>query len=172
MTILSRKRFLDRLPTLLTGAKADYIALCLSMHLIQEKPSGYAQGMQTPLYVLLKNIMSMFTAAGVSSLDVVQCWVLIVFYELGHAIYPACSMSLAACAKLARWIGLHREQEILADSEIATVQSEERKRVWWAVLNLDRCVVSSSFCVVDRGAMPEDCSFRPFRCTQPGTLNG
>jgi Fungal specific transcription factor domain len=138
ITIMSKKRFFDQLPTLFARPKADYIALCLCMHLIQQQPSALGDSMQSSIYVNVKSIMGMLTATAAHSLDIVQCWVLITMYEMGHALHPAASMSLAACAKLARSIGLHRRHTGLGEGEATGIEFEERKRVWWAVVNLER----------------------------------
>jgi hypothetical protein len=137
LTTLSRGRFLSRLQNLPTTAPAEYLTLCLCMRLILDIPLG-VDSMHSSLYVTLKSIMSLLTATGVYSLDFVHCWVLIAFYEFGHAIHPACSMSLAACAKLARVIGLHREISQPSRENAITLETEERRRVWWAVLNMER----------------------------------
>jgi hypothetical protein len=139
ITIVSKIRFFDRLPTLSTGADAEYLALCLCMYLLHEKPMPGVESMQSSLYITVKGIMSLLTSTGCRSLDVVQSLVLVTFYEIGHAIYPACSLSISSCAKLARRIGLHKnEPGKIVNNETARVEHEEKRRVWWAILNLER----------------------------------
>jgi hypothetical protein len=138
ITILSKKRVFERLPTVFDEPNADYMTLCLCMRLVQEQPLGIVESMQSSLYVTIKGIMSLLAATGAHSLDMVQCWVLMTFYELGHAIFPACSMSLAACVKLARGIGIQQRDRSREDIQISAIEVEERSRVWWAVYNLER----------------------------------
>jgi hypothetical protein len=135
MPILSHKRFSDRLPALAHDADADFIALCMCIRLVEKRPNTQAQSMQSSLYVTLKGIISLFEAAGHLSLEVVQCRLLVTFYEMGHAIYPAASISAAACARSIRALNFHPRRSVgMADG----FEAEEQKRAWWASVNLDR----------------------------------
>lgn len=139
LSILSKKRFMDRLTVNLTGASADYIALCLVMHLVQQLPESSVRSMQTSLYVAVKSILSMLMATASTSLNVLQAWILIAFYELGHAIFPACSVSIASCVKLLRWLDLYDISKIEEDVQVVGIEKEEQKRVCWSVRKFERC---------------------------------
>jgi hypothetical protein len=138
LSIVSKKRFLDRFAVNLTGSNADYIALCLAMHLVQQLPETSAKSMQTSLYLAIKSILSMLMATSTISLTVLQAWILIAFYELGHAIFPACSVSVASCVKILRWLGLHDILRLEENSQIVGIEKEERIRVCWAVRQFER----------------------------------
>ncbi|KAH8807729.1 hypothetical protein F5884DRAFT_345902, partial [Xylogone sp. PMI_703] len=138
MPVISKKRFLERLPSLLVNAPADFVTLCLCMLLIQQHPVGEDQSMQSSLYATVKSMVSLLESAGYLSLYAVQCRLLIAFYEIGHGIYPAASISIGACVKISRSIGIHRSKAFLLKDNIAKVEREEERRVWWAVVNLDR----------------------------------
>jgi hypothetical protein len=140
LPILSHKRFDDRVHTVFDDtANAGYCALCFCIQLLNEQPSASSsESMQTSQYVKVKSILSLLEATSYLSLEIVQCRVLVAFYELGHAIYPAASMSIATAAKFARLLRLHTSCIEAVEHVPDSIDSEERKRVWWAVVNLDR----------------------------------
>ncbi|KAE8445829.1 hypothetical protein EG329_012752 [Mollisiaceae sp. DMI_Dod_QoI] len=141
LPIISQVRFFERLPTVVSNPQADFILLCLCMHLLSQAPSFPGQNMQSSLYVSVKSHISLLEATGFLSLDVVQARLLVTFYEMGHGIHPAGSTSIAACAQMARLLSLNKKQfQNIDDSYAAKIVSEEQKRVWWAVMNLDRYI--------------------------------
>jgi hypothetical protein len=97
--------------------------------------------MQSSEYIAIKTHVALLEAANYVTLNSVQARILIAFYEMGHAIYPAASLSVASCARSAHYLGLNRKhfqsREHESDQEIRTI-GEEEKRTWWAILNLDR----------------------------------
>ncbi|KIW35706.1 uncharacterized protein PV07_02390 [Cladophialophora immunda] len=95
--------------------------------------------MQSSLYITVKNIISLLEATDYLSLEMCQCRLLIVFYEIGHGLFPAASISIAACAQAARTLGLHNQWSTPVTTQ-HTLDEEERRRVWWAVFNLDRFI--------------------------------
>lgn len=143
--ILSKSRFFEHLPYIYSKPHADFILLCLSVKLIMQKPAGAAlatESMQSTLYVTTKRLIASLEAATCVSLQFVQARALVCFYEFGHAIYPAASSSIAACAKTARCLGLDEtispQQDPRLDVREVDSTAEENKRTWWAILNLDR----------------------------------
>lgn len=144
--ILSRKRFTDslmRLPGQSLMTRADISALCLAMFILQQRPQTGWRSMRSSLYVTMKSIISLLEATDYRSLQFVQCRVLVAFYEMGHGLDAAASTSISACGKAARSIGLHKRDFHTAQDDDVLLLSEERKRTWWAILNLDRCVLDS-----------------------------
>jgi hypothetical protein len=135
LPIISKRRFYQRLPTLAADAKADFTALCMTIKMVEQRPDQHGESMQSSLYVTLKGIMSLFEATGYLSLEIVQSRLLLAFYEMGHALHPASSMSVAACARAVRALELHPKQKAGA---VDNFEAEEQKRVWWATFNLDR----------------------------------
>jgi len=137
--IISRKRVLERLSGGIDKAPADFTALCLCINLLLQPPSQETQSMQTPLYVTVKNTISLLESTGhYLSLEQIQCRLVVTFYEIGHGISPAASVSIAACARMARALGLHESWHQPIRNTHGSVQLEEERRVWWAVFNLDR----------------------------------
>jgi hypothetical protein len=142
LPIVSKKRFYDCLAMDLTlGMPAGFGLLCLCMHLSQQPLGSQLESMQSSLYINVKSIVSLLEATSYQSLEYIQCGLLVTFYEMGHGIYPAASISIGACARLARAIRLHKGKNELPESESARLDAEERRRVWWAIVNLDRYVI-------------------------------
>jgi hypothetical protein len=140
MPILSKIRFRERLQRLSPETGADFAALCLCIFLIQQSPRSQTESMQSSLYISTKSVISMLEATSYQSLEVIQCRLLVSFYEMGHGIYPAAFVSIAACAKLARAISLNRSATHVGQNYLEMIVAEERRRTWWAVLNLERLV--------------------------------
>ncbi|KAK5263229.1 hypothetical protein LTR96_011350 [Exophiala xenobiotica] len=87
---------------------------------------------------MAKSFIGALQSLTMPTLELIQAMVLIVLYEMGHGIYPAASMSIAACARAARSIGLKKRQ---ADTGLEDqVLIELRKRLWWAIFVLDRSI--------------------------------
>jgi Fungal specific transcription factor domain len=139
LSIVSKRRFYERLPHVFARPDADFIVLCLCIRLVLEGPSQEGQSMQSSLYVTIKSNISLLESTNYLSLTFVQCRLLVAFYEMGHGISPAASISIGACARTARALGLNKRNfERIVEDEASRIQAEEEKRVWWAVVNLDR----------------------------------
>jgi len=136
--ILCRRLFFERLPGFYSKPEADFVTLCLCMHLVLQDPTE-GSSMQSSLYVMVKSTISLLEAANILSLAVIQSRILITFYEIGHGILPAASISVSACARSAREYGLNKKkfQQVFEDFQ-TRVRAEEEKRVWWGVVCLDR----------------------------------
>ena len=70
-----------------------------------------------------------------------QAAVLIAVYEVGHAIYPAAYLTIGACARYGTMLGIDKlGLDLMGDSlgPLSWIEVEERRRVWWAVVLLDR----------------------------------
>lgn len=142
--IISRKQFLSQVSTLYSHPRANFTLLCLSIHLLIRRPDEvesaghHAQTMHSSTYVMAKSFIGALQSLTMPTLELIQAMVLIVLYEMGHGIYPAASMSIAACARAARSIGLKKRQ---ADTGLEDqVLIELRKRLWWAIFVLDRSI--------------------------------
>lgn len=138
LPVISQARFYKSLPGLFVSGAADFIVLCLCMHLVQQTPSLPTDSMVSSLYTTVKTSISLLEATSCNSLDTIQCRLLLVLYEMGHGLYPAASISIGACARAARNLGLHPGSSEAAEPTSTKVVDEERRRTWWAVHNLDR----------------------------------
>jgi hypothetical protein len=94
--------------------------------------------MQSSLYVTSKSIISLLEATSYLSLEVVQCHLLIAFYEMGHGIYPAAAASIGACAKIAHYTNSHHGSILSSKKDEREIVVEEKRRTLWALHNLDR----------------------------------
>lgn len=136
---ISRARFNRSLTNLYSNPKADFVLLCLCIHLIIQKPLHDGTSMLSSEYVVIKSIISLLETINVLSLDFLEARLLVVAFEFGHGFYPAASISIAGCARTARTIGLNKKvfQFIPEDLNLRS-RAEEEKRVWWTTVNLDR----------------------------------
>lgn len=140
MPIISKVR-LERLAetTRHVQLRPDFALLLLSMKLVQEVPPNALGAVQAPLYVAAKEFSCALDIAGIHSLLKLQANLLITVYEMGHAIFPAAYMSIGHCATQAIALGIHNSTapQILQPPR-NWIDWEERKRVWWLVIILDR----------------------------------
>ncbi|RFU78475.1 n-terminal binuclear zn cluster-containing [Trichoderma arundinaceum] len=133
MPIVSKIQFRANLVGWLTHKRAELFYLILAMKLSCE----HAPGPRTPLYQITKLMQFRIENSGVLSLQVIQASVLIAIYEMGHGIYPSAFLSIAGCARYATALGI--DKSILNnDVNISWNELEERRRVWWSILVLDR----------------------------------
>jgi hypothetical protein len=65
---------------------------------------------------------------------------LVALYEVGHAIYPAAFMSVAACVRYAHALGIQPGGMQRLKLPLTWVEDEERRRIWWSAFLLDRFV--------------------------------
>ncbi|EHK50918.1 hypothetical protein TRIATDRAFT_3613, partial [Trichoderma atroviride IMI 206040] len=143
LPIISEPRFNKNFPTLFTPSGIDFTTLCLCMKLVHTSPSQQVVGETeavSPHYLLAKSSIGLLEATGLVTLDAIQSRLLLVLHEVGHGIYPAASVSIGSCARLARHAGLSKDFWHAQKAAITTADAEERRRTWWAIHNLDRYV--------------------------------
>lgn len=140
MSILSKSRFYRSLHTINAEPKADFLTLCLCMYLIEQIPFHQPMSMQSTPYVIIKSLLGMLEATEQISLDIVQARTLVTCYEIGHGLHTAACISVAACAKTARALGIHKQMRRNSNNGIDGLIAEEEKRTWWAIMNMDRFV--------------------------------
>jgi hypothetical protein len=146
LPIVSKKTFYDHFLNPFVQRRADVAFLCLCMKLILWVPSESVQGgsePQTVDYLAGKQYLAELESAGAFTLPMLQGRVLMSLYEFGHGIYPAAYMSIGACAAQAFALGLGEEREmgeVQGERRLTWVEHEERRRVWWAIIILERFV--------------------------------
>ncbi|GIC92961.1 fungal specific transcription factor domain-containing protein [Aspergillus udagawae] len=140
MPIISKIR-LDRLADRSLGTiRADIALLYLCMKLVQEVPPPQQEG-QSELYIVAKQFLNDLHMKGPLTLRIVQAGLLLSIYELGHAIFPSAFMTIGHCARGGIAMGLHnRLAPQLAGKPRSWADWEERLRVWWMTVILDRYV--------------------------------
>ncbi|KAK0960509.1 hypothetical protein LTS01_020868 [Friedmanniomyces endolithicus] len=124
--IISKIRLYQHLTNPLHEPGADLALLFLAMQLASTTLAS-TQPPQTQLYQDVKSLYAYLESQNALSLQTIQALLLIALYEIGHAIYPAAYLTTGHAARLGHALGLH-------------ARDEERRRVWWAVILLDRFV--------------------------------
>ena len=133
-------------------ATSRLLIKCMQLHL----PAHQNLGICNEGYSACKALYRHLEAQNNLTLRLIQSLLLITLYEVNNAMYPAAYLSVGHCARLAICMGLHDEAsspqvlptpcksiesllQILPDDvEDTLTEIEERRRVWWAVLLLDR----------------------------------
>lgn len=129
-------RVLDASPAVLP---ADLTLLLLCMKLIDWLPDTSCA--QTAPYRAAKHFFLELELAGTMSPTILQAALLIALYELGHAIYPVACISVGICVRYGAALGTKpRLMASTKETSAAWVEEEERTRLWWALLLLDRSV--------------------------------
>lgn len=134
--IISKQRFYSTLMNPLSQPRADValLVLCMRLTTLTQKDVSPASA---PEYVAAKRFYATVEGVGTCSTQVLQSGILIAFYEFGHAIYPAAHLSVGVCARYGVSYGMNIDG-YSADGALNWIEAEEKKRVWWAVLILDR----------------------------------
>jgi hypothetical protein len=137
MPLISKISFYNHLINPLSPPREDATLLLLSIRLITWVPSG-SMDPHTPAYIATKGFFRELETASTFSIRMVQSGILIALYELGHCIYPAAYLSVGLCARYAVALGF--DQDVKRDNvtSLPWDKLEERRRVWWAILILDR----------------------------------
>jgi hypothetical protein len=142
MPIVAKKRLFDYLNSSLSRLRADIALLIVAMRLITIFPVDSIFNPKIPMYVAAKRMYAEAEGVGVLTLPVLQAGVLISIYEYGHAMYPATFFTIATCARYAALLGIKKEGSLFEDLSHSWVEVEEKRRVWWAILIMDRYVMS------------------------------
>ncbi|KAL6233543.1 hypothetical protein BDW75DRAFT_231903 [Aspergillus navahoensis] len=138
MPFISKKRFYDMYLQPAFHTRPDVVLLLLALKLITTFPPAGARGPRTPLYYAVRRFYT--EVGGAFSILVLQAGVLVALYELGHGIYPAAYLSIGACARYAHALGINVCRTVPTRRVLTFVEVEERRRVWWAIVILDRFV--------------------------------
>ena len=134
MPIVSRPSFPRTLISRMAHHRAELYLLVLSMKLICSREGEP----RSSLYHTTRQLFDNAQKSGAISLMVLQSSILILLYEMGHAIYPDAYVRVAQCARYGTALGV--DQSIASQNCTTpwTVDLEERRRVWWAILTIDR----------------------------------
>jgi hypothetical protein len=138
MPFISKKRFYDMYLQPAFQTRPDVVLLLLALKLITTFPPAGARGPRTPLYDAVRRLY--VEVEGAFSILVLQAGALLALYELGHGIYPAAYLSIGACARYAHALSINVSRTVPTRRVLTLVEVEERRRVWWAIVILDRYV--------------------------------
>jgi len=142
MPFISKKRFYELHLRSSIQSRPDVVLLLICLRLITTLPPTSPRNPRTPLYHAAKHFYLDVEGSSIFSILVLQAGVLLSLYELGHAIYPAAFLSIAACARYAHGFGINVNGMLNTRRVLTLVEVEERRRVWWAIVILDRFVLS------------------------------
>lgn len=120
--------------------QADLALLLLCMKLITSNPlSSDTDLTQTELYTYAKEFHGAIESQFRFSTHFLQSALLISLYELGHAIYPEAQISVARISKLGVELGINEiSSEETTPNGFSWAEEEERTRIWWGMVILDR----------------------------------
>ncbi|KAL7935789.1 hypothetical protein V8C35DRAFT_298248 [Trichoderma chlorosporum] len=141
MPIICRKRFYADALSPISPHRRGLILLALTMKLYCTPASANGHNGRRALYQLVKAFHADVEATSTMSVHILQAAVFIAIYEIDQAIYPSAYMSVAACARYGIAMGLNKLMTSpFGDGKpgYSGVEIEEQRRVWWAILILDR----------------------------------
>jgi len=142
MPFISKKRFYGSHLRPSFQTQPDVALLLLALKLITTPPTPRPRNPRTPLYHAVKHFHLDVEGSSAFSTPVLQAGILVALYEILHAIYPAAFQSIGACARYAHALGINVSKSLNTKRMLTLVEVEERRRVWWAIVILDRFVPS------------------------------
>ncbi|KAL7933909.1 fungal-specific transcription factor domain-containing protein [Trichoderma chlorosporum] len=144
MPIVSRVRLSSLADSELgSRPRADFALLLLTMKLIQEVPGNSSNAVRDPVYICAKEFAASLEIAGVYTLLKLQANLLIAVYEMGHGIFPAAYVTMGCCVTQAMVLGIHsREAPQILEPLRTWIEWEERQRIWWFIIILERYITS------------------------------
>ncbi|KAK3074967.1 hypothetical protein LTR53_002136 [Teratosphaeriaceae sp. CCFEE 6253] len=123
--------------------RADTVALFVSMALVsQGQDQSPSSDSHAPVYYSLKAALAACEQRGQLSTDYIAATVLTGVYEMVHGMYPAAYFTVGSSARACCAVGLHDKRfatQLPAKVDTWT-EVEERRRLWWATLILDRYI--------------------------------
>jgi hypothetical protein len=169
MPFISKKRFYDLYLQPSFQSRPDVVLLLLALKLITTFPSARCRSPRTALYNSTKHYYLEVERS--FSILALQAGVLVALYELGHGIYPAAFLSIGTCARYAHALGINVSRTVPTRRVLTLVEVEERRRVWWAIVILDRFVavhLSPLFWIlITQSFVSIGCPGRPFATADP-----
>ncbi|KAL3457253.1 hypothetical protein BJX64DRAFT_20733 [Aspergillus heterothallicus] len=116
----------------------DFSLLKLCVHLLGLYPTdGNMSSQMHGLYILATGLAASITAAGVSSLNLLQARILLSFFEIAHGMYTAAYISMGANMRAAAAMSPLPSQEAFDRLESSDAV-EDVHRVWGCLVTLDR----------------------------------
>lgn len=141
MPFISKKKFYDLYLQPSFHSQPDVVLVLLALKLITTFPQTGSRSPLTALYHVTKHFY--LEVEGSFTLLVLQAGLLLALYELGHGIYPAAFLTIGACARYAHALGINVTRTVPTKRVLTLLDIEERRRVWWAIVILDRFVFKS-----------------------------
>jgi hypothetical protein len=93
-------------------AGPDLALLFLCMKLIITTPQDGLGNHQNPIYTASKRFIALMESNGITSLLVLQAYILVALYEIGQAIYPGAWMSVGLCVRYGLLLGINGHESV------------------------------------------------------------
>jgi hypothetical protein len=141
MPIISKTRLYSHSLNPLVSYGVDMLLLLSTMKLLSWHPQQASWPEKE--YKAIRHALFEAENAGILTLKLLQAKVLLTIFQFGHAIYPAAYFSVGSCARFGTALGVDQclLSTCLAASNEVRMDNEEKKRVWWAILMLDRYTI-------------------------------
>jgi hypothetical protein len=136
LPFLSKKSFNERLLSPFSPRGTDITLLFACIKLVCSVPKD--ESVYSSAYTTIKGSLLEAEIAGVFSIRILQAWILLCIYEIGHAIYPSAYLSIGVCARYAVALGINLKESNSQRQTYHWIEREERTRALWAVVILDR----------------------------------
>ncbi|KAL4924258.1 uncharacterized protein BDV17DRAFT_275112 [Aspergillus undulatus] len=134
--IIDRDAYHRRLEKADPPSESSLLTLCMCLITIPSSDGMSAQ--VNGLYMFATTTVSSLTAAGVSSLQLLQSRLLLSLFEVGHGMYPAAYISIGANVRAAEAMGIDSPPHMEFQSEI--VGTDDAYRLWLGLIILDRYI--------------------------------
>ena len=138
LSFISEERLSTYLAKPLSEYRADLACLLLCIRMILWVPSSQSKDPRTDIYLAAKQGISNMETSNILSIQTLQAGLLISLYEVGHAMYPSAYLSVGTCARYGYALGLGAKNSIQICRPFTREEVEERRRVLWAIIVLDR----------------------------------
>ncbi|KAF7194231.1 Transcription factor BOA15 [Pseudocercospora fuligena] len=134
--VISCRRITREMEATSEVASADFVALIFAMQLISTSGSEASQ----EAYHATKAALAACEQVNQMTTNYSGAYILIATFELGHAMFPTAYLSIAHCTRIFYALGTHDKKKAtqLFGSCDTWVETEERRRLWWAAITLDR----------------------------------
>ncbi|GAD92987.1 hypothetical protein AFLA_138530 [Paecilomyces variotii No. 5] len=151
LPIIYRSKFYGSVLQQSLQKDVDLALLVACMKIVLPRQNGSGRPVSR-LYPLIKHYFVQLEQVGLLTITTLQAMIILATYEMGHGIYPAAYLTIGSCARYAVALGLDRAIFEWDDSHEWTLM-EEKHRVWWAVVILERSMnvnfPSRALCTLD-----------------------
>jgi hypothetical protein len=113
--------------------------------IIDDSPALAANNPDLKLYKNVKQLLLASELECAPSLHLVQAWLLMATFEMGHGLDAGAFLSIGTCARLAMLLGMDDNRDLRNQSSTDWIEVEEKRRVWWGIVIVERCV--STICI-------------------------
>lgn len=134
--IVSRNRLTRQLALRLPIVVADLTALLFAMQLLSGPDTEESRG----VYQAVKTVLAMCEQLNCMSTHQLTAQILIATYEMSRGMFPVAYLTIGHCSRICYALGLHDKKkatQLFGGCDTWT-ESEQRRRLWWAVIILDR----------------------------------